>query len=753
MEVFVRLAEARGAVVSKSELLDTVWPDTIVGEDALTRAIGELRKALGDDARSPRFVETIPKRGYRLVCALKPVPTRSPVPSGRERASGRGMAVLVGASIGLVAVLVGVLLTRDSTAPGPPGAAAPRQTIWVFLAPVDDRTGTLVLAQSVQAALERELVRGERVALLAGSRVQQILSLMRRPGLPPLDASTAVELARRDGRPAAVLTGTVERTAGGYRLTGRLLDTAEGRVLRASVADARDEAGLLTAVGREGAAFAEVVEALPPTPGMVLPLVSTSSLPALDLFARAVREAGTVESSAAWPPSVTQLLEESLKADGHFGMARTWLAMALREAGRPERVYKAAAEQALAEIDSQTQPERLFTLGAAHQLLGSSDKSVAAFEALLASPDPPFEFWARRLLQAEYHDLGRTTEATREAIRLAEARPEDFMLNAQAAMAIVQHEDDLRRARLYVDRAHSAMPSAFTQRDGPCWAVAWLEYLPIYERWRAGRITEAADRLRAVDASIVQRVAIVRDAMVTTSGFFWLTLGRVADARSAFLKIGDLGQREWSLAEVSGVLGDREAAAEHLGRVTRAWDPVPFVRAGMFKRAEAIMRMPPVGAFGRGAPPAACTRRKGAGARRRPRRHRNAAGGRGGVPTAPEFRFLHGVRVACGSVAAGRQRRPGHAGTRGGRPGAARLRRCRPRGRTGSGRRHDSLPCTVSQVGRPTPTPSTGTLPPCSRSRTRSSWPRCGSRHNVRQHRRKAHQRPPRRERTRPALT
>ena len=61
---------------TRDELLDAVWGETIVGEEALTRAISELRRALGDDPREPRYVETIRKGGYRLAAAVAPVPCR-----------------------------------------------------------------------------------------------------------------------------------------------------------------------------------------------------------------------------------------------------------------------------------------------------------------------------------------------------------------------------------------------------------------------------------------------------------------------------------------------------------------------------------------------------------------------------------------------------------------------------------------------------------------------------------------------------
>ena len=70
MEVLVCLADHAGEAVSKEELVQTVWPDTFVSDDALKRCIFELRRVFDDDAREPSIIETIPKRGYRLIAAI-----------------------------------------------------------------------------------------------------------------------------------------------------------------------------------------------------------------------------------------------------------------------------------------------------------------------------------------------------------------------------------------------------------------------------------------------------------------------------------------------------------------------------------------------------------------------------------------------------------------------------------------------------------------------------------------------------------
>lgn len=67
MALLVYLAGHAGEVVSKEQLLGDVWEGAFVTDEVLTYAVWELRKALGDDAKKPRFIQTIPKKGYRLI--------------------------------------------------------------------------------------------------------------------------------------------------------------------------------------------------------------------------------------------------------------------------------------------------------------------------------------------------------------------------------------------------------------------------------------------------------------------------------------------------------------------------------------------------------------------------------------------------------------------------------------------------------------------------------------------------------------
>jgi DNA-binding winged helix-turn-helix (wHTH) protein len=71
MELLLFLAQHPGEVVGKNEIIDSVWDQQIVANSALTRCLTLLRQALGDDARNPTYIETIPKRGYRLIAEVE----------------------------------------------------------------------------------------------------------------------------------------------------------------------------------------------------------------------------------------------------------------------------------------------------------------------------------------------------------------------------------------------------------------------------------------------------------------------------------------------------------------------------------------------------------------------------------------------------------------------------------------------------------------------------------------------------------
>ncbi len=70
MDLLICLARHQGDVVSGDQLVEEVWHGTIVSDSPIYQTLAKLRKALGDDHHAPRYIETIAKRGYRLIAAV-----------------------------------------------------------------------------------------------------------------------------------------------------------------------------------------------------------------------------------------------------------------------------------------------------------------------------------------------------------------------------------------------------------------------------------------------------------------------------------------------------------------------------------------------------------------------------------------------------------------------------------------------------------------------------------------------------------
>lgn len=87
MQVLVHLASHPNEVLSKDRLLEAVWHDTFVGDDVLIRCISEIRYVFGDDPKSSRIIQTIPKGGYRLIATVTAEVVPQPVPNMESSAA------------------------------------------------------------------------------------------------------------------------------------------------------------------------------------------------------------------------------------------------------------------------------------------------------------------------------------------------------------------------------------------------------------------------------------------------------------------------------------------------------------------------------------------------------------------------------------------------------------------------------------------------------------------------------------------
>lgn len=114
VSILLFLAERAGTVVSSEELIARFWTRRTVGDDAVHRRIADLRKQLGDDAKRPRYIETIPKAGYRLLAKVEAlVPAAGAVADPPRR---RSMRIARMAAVAAAACVVLVIVREDARA-------------------------------------------------------------------------------------------------------------------------------------------------------------------------------------------------------------------------------------------------------------------------------------------------------------------------------------------------------------------------------------------------------------------------------------------------------------------------------------------------------------------------------------------------------------------------------------------------------------------------------------------------------------
>jgi len=227
MELLCLLASRPGEVFSTDEILEEVWAGVVVGHDALYAAVSQLRKALGDDAEHPKYLQTLTKRGYRLVAELSPVPrgadTAVAVSDPRRTEHPSWSRPWLGAAVVLSLVLL-VVVTRfpgpapDATNAPAPGDGPAAGTLAVL--PFDD------LSAAGNQAFFAHGIAEELIHRLAS--VPELDVVARTSSFAAsLEGLDAQEIGRRLGV-ESVLTGSVRRDDRQVRITAQLIDAGSG---------------------------------------------------------------------------------------------------------------------------------------------------------------------------------------------------------------------------------------------------------------------------------------------------------------------------------------------------------------------------------------------------------------------------------------------------------------------------------------------------------------------------------------------
>jgi TolB-like protein/DNA-binding winged helix-turn-helix (wHTH) protein len=124
LRLLLFLANRAGETVSVEELLDNVWSGVVVTQDSVYQAVTALRRLLGDDAKQPTYIATVPRLGYRLIAPVSPWPQEplSITPSSDASRSARRRLPKIAAALGCLLLVAG-LLAWWAAAPSPKSVA------------------------------------------------------------------------------------------------------------------------------------------------------------------------------------------------------------------------------------------------------------------------------------------------------------------------------------------------------------------------------------------------------------------------------------------------------------------------------------------------------------------------------------------------------------------------------------------------------------------------------------------------------
>jgi DNA-binding winged helix-turn-helix (wHTH) protein/TolB-like protein len=223
-DVLVVLLRQPGRVVEKRELFDQVWGETIVTDNALTKIIKEIRQTLNDDANAPRYIETVPKRGYRFIAEVEEkaqreipsTPTARPPHATTPPFIISKLALTLSAA-GLIAVLsfVGWLLFRQKPAGTTP---SPIRSIAVLpFKPLNADSRDESLEMGMAETLITRLSNLRQVVVRPMSAVRKYTDVQQDP-----------VKAGREVQADAVLDGSIQKVGERVRVTVRLINVRDG---------------------------------------------------------------------------------------------------------------------------------------------------------------------------------------------------------------------------------------------------------------------------------------------------------------------------------------------------------------------------------------------------------------------------------------------------------------------------------------------------------------------------------------------
>jgi DNA-binding winged helix-turn-helix (wHTH) protein/tetratricopeptide (TPR) repeat protein len=580
------LVERPGEVVTRDELQRQLWPaDTFVEFDnCLAVAIRKVRAALGDDAEAPRYVETLPRRGYRFLPAVTVLPPRGGVASAAASAP-RARFFHWAAAILVLASVVGVhgrLRTRHLR-PGTGTSAAPAVRVRRSIAllgfrnlrgrPEDDW-----LSAAFTEMLGTELAAGGELRLVPGENVSRA-----RSELPLADEDTLIRSTLRQLRsdPGAdlVVVGSYTPLSGKQgrllRLDLRVQDTAAGETV-AEYSVTGDPVDLFPLVEEAGARLRAALGVRPLSrQGAAAVRVS---LPADPMALRFYTEGRARLRTCDFPGARDSLLK-AVAAEPLHPLVHAALSVALEHLGYDSRALD-EARRALELATALPERERLLVEGQYREAAQDWPGAAGAYRALMERFPDDLEYGLRLASAQARIDPARARVTLAVLRRLPRPIGEDPRIDLLEASTWVRQ--DLAKARAAVERAIVKGRAEGAQllvaraygmecQQASVVGASFSDLVAACENARhsfatAGDRNNAARTLNDFAGVYYQRGDLARaQAMWSDAAREFREVGDVEGLAAVANNLGDVGLLQGNLAEAKAFLDEALPSYEALG--------------------------------------------------------------------------------------------------------------------------------------------------------------------------------------------
>jgi len=455
-DLLLALVEQAGEVLVKEQLMQRVWPDTIVEEGNLNRHISTLRKTLGESPGEHEYIVTVPGRGYRFVAAVRDVSAengqapehsagrggaRVPDISARERAADvprAGLSAVAGPSptsvvrrrplrlwVAIVVVLIAAVGVAGARLLVLRSKPILKSSDHILIGDFENDTGDSVFDDTLKQGVSVQLGQSPYVNILSDERVRATLRLMTRPPDTRLIPEVAREVCQRaEGK--LYITGALAKLGKEYVLGVKAVDCATGDTLAQQQVSAKSKEQVLEALDRTSRQVRRTLgESLSTLQKYATPLeqATTPSLQALNAFTQGNLIRDRKGESAAIP-----FFQRAVELDPQFALAYDALGLTYSNLDEPglasENITKAYA---LRERTSEL--ERLQIAANYSQIVTGELEKVNQVSALWAQtyPNDPYP---HNLVGVNFEFLGQYDKAIAEVLEAIRLHPDGVVLRS-----------------------------------------------------------------------------------------------------------------------------------------------------------------------------------------------------------------------------------------------------------------------------------------------------------------------------------